>query len=105
MKRQVWAHVALALVGLAAVVWSLTWGANPTIVCRDVVMTPGDVCVNAQGTRQQTYTERFDAAQHARPVIGGVGALVAGFGVVLAANQVKREGSSGRTPRPHPATD
>ena len=103
--RRVWAHAALAIVGAAAVIWALTLGANPTITCGDVVMAPGDVCVNAQGTRQQTYAERVDAAQQARPVIVGVGLLVAGFGAVLGVAELRRAGSSGRTRPGHPPAE
>lgn len=95
--RRLWAHVAMVVVGVLAVLWALTLGAHPTITCRDHVMQPGDVCVNAQGTRQQTYEERWDAAMDARPVVGGVGVLLAGFGAALAASEVRRGGSSGRT--------
>ncbi len=96
-------HLALALVGLAAVIWALTLGADPTIRCREVVMHPGDTCANAQGTRVQTYQERFDAAQQARPVVGGVGVLVGGFGAALAVAEFRRGGSSGRTRPDRPA--
>ncbi|WP_300079663.1 hypothetical protein [Propioniciclava sp.] len=81
MRRS--AHAALVLAGILAVVWALTWGAHPTITCRDVVMGPGDTCANAAGTRTQTYEERLDAAQQARPVVGIVGVLVAGFATAL----------------------
>lgn len=103
MTRRWWAHVALAAVGAIVVVWVLTVGANPTISCREVVMHPGDTCSNAEGTRVQTYQERYDAAQQARPVIGGVGALVAAFGAGLAVAEVRRAGSSGRTRPDRPA--
>lgn len=78
-----WAHAGLAAAGLAAVVWAVLLSANPTIWCRDQVMQPGAVCINAQGTKAQTYQERYDAAQWARPVVGVVGLIVAGFGVAL----------------------
>ncbi len=103
--RRWWAHVALAVVGAAALVWALTLGANPTITCRDVVMGPGDTCANAEGTRTQTYEERYVAAQQARPVVGGVGALVGAFGVALAVAEVRRAGSSGRTRPGHPPAE
>ncbi len=83
------AQFILALVGLAAVVWALTVSAHPTILCRDVVMTPGSVCPNAEGTRTQTFEERFAASQQARPVVGGVGALLAGFGATLAVHSAR----------------
>lgn len=78
-----WAHLALAAAGLAAVVWALLLSANPTIWCRDQVMHPGQVCRNAEGTKVQTYEERWSAEQWARPVVGVVGATVTGFGLVL----------------------
>lgn len=77
-------HVALAVVGVAAIVWALVWSATPTITCRGVVMQPGEVCANATGTRTQTYEERFAAAQQARPVIGGLGGVILVFGAGLA---------------------
>lgn len=101
--RRLGAHIALVVVGVAALIWALTLGGDPTIRCREVVMHPGDTCSNAQGTRVQTYQERFDAAQQARPVIGGVGVLVGGFGAALAAAEVRRAGSSGRTRPGRPA--
>ena len=78
-----WAHLALAAAGLAAVLWAVVLGANPTIWCREQVMHAGQVCTNAQGTKVQTYEERYAAAQWARPVVGVVGAVVAGFGLML----------------------
>ncbi|MCW3156829.1 hypothetical protein [Micropruina sonneratiae] len=78
-----WAHLALAAVGVAAVLWALVLGAHPTIWCRDQVMQPGQTCSNAQGTKVQTYEERFSAAQWARPVVGGVGLAVTGFALAL----------------------
>lgn len=95
--RRLWAHVALALVGLLAAGWALTLSAQPTIMCRDDVMAPGDVCSNAEGTRVQTYEERWQAAQSARPVVGGVGAAVAVFGSALAAAELAGAGRRGRS--------
>lgn len=92
--RRIWVHVVLVLVGLAAVVWALTLGADPVIVCRDAVMRPGDVCANAVGTRTQTYEERWRTAQQARPVVGGVGLVAAGFGAVLAWGELRRRDAS-----------
>ncbi len=96
MRRKVVAHVALVLIGLAALVWALTAG-EPQIRCRDQAMAPGDVCVNAQGTKQQTYAERVAAHHHARPVVAGVGILVAAFGGALAFVEVRGAGSSDRS--------
>jgi len=66
------------------VVWAVTWAANPVLMCRDAVMGPGDVCANADGTATQTYEQRYATWQSARPVVGAVGGLVAGFGLTLA---------------------
>ena len=78
-----WTHLALATAGVVAVLWAVVLSANPTIWCREQVMQPGQVCANAQGTKIQTYEERVNAAQSARPVIGVVGVVVAGFGLLL----------------------
>ena len=83
MRRRLVLHAVLTLLGLLGVVWALTLGANPTITCREVVMRPGEVCANADGSRTQSYQERWDAAQGARPVVAGVGLSVAVFGVAL----------------------
>jgi len=82
-RRRGWVHLALTAAGLAAVLWAVLLGADPTIWCRDQVMHPGDVCSNAQGTKVQTYEERYSTAQWARPVVGVVGMAVAGFGLAL----------------------
>lgn len=84
------AHVALVVAGLAVVLWALTLAAHPAITCRDAVMGPGDVCVDASGRRVQTYEERWAAAQAARPVVAGAGLAVAGFGTVLALQERRR---------------
>ena len=90
MTARFWGHVALAMVGAAAVLWALTLGASPAIECRGLPMGQGDVCSNAAGTKVQTYEERLVAAQAARPVVGGVGAVVAAFGVGLAVAERRR---------------
>lgn len=89
-------HSALTVLGVLAVVWSLTLAASPTIMCREVVMKPGDVCANAEGTRTQTYEERFDAAQNARPVVGVLGGVMAGFGLWLAVSERRRQSASAK---------
>lgn len=89
MKRLV-AHAAVLVVGLFALAWVFTLGAHPQIACRGVVMGPGDVCVNADGGREQTYEERLAAAQNARPVVGVVGAGVAAFGLALMLHERRR---------------
>lgn len=77
--RSRWAQIVLGAVGLVAVFWAVVLAADPVIVCRDTVMRPGQVCANADGTRTQTYAERYAAAQGARPVIGVLGVAVIGF--------------------------
>lgn len=93
--RRAAAHLALALVGLAAVLWAVTLAATPTLMCRDVVLQPGDTCPNADGTQVQTYEQRLATWQAARPVVAGVGLLVAGFGAVLLAQDAKASRSGG----------
>lgn len=95
--RRLLPHLAVTVVGVGALIWALTLGANPVIMCRDAVMRPGDVCFHARSARQQTYQERYEATQQARPVIGAVGFLVGAFGVALTVAEVNRAGSSGRT--------
>ncbi len=91
MTKKFWAHVALAAVGLVALVWSLTLAAHPTVMCRGVEMHPGEVCVKADNTgRVQTYEDRVEAAQQSRPVVGAVGAAVAGFGGWLAYAEARK---------------
>ncbi|WP_052462632.1 hypothetical protein [Nigerium massiliense] len=88
-----WAHVAFALVGLAAVLWALTLAAHPSIRCRGVEMGPGDVCAKAdQPDRTQSYEQRLATIESARPVVGGAGAVAAGFGLWLASTEWKRSG-------------
>lgn len=94
MKRQL-AHAALAVAGLLAVVWVFTWGAAPQISCRGAVMGPGDVCTSADGEREQTYEQRYAAAQDARPVIGVVGTGVAAFGCALIVLERRRSSGAG----------
>ncbi|MCW5951607.1 MAG: hypothetical protein KIT69_05080 [Propionibacteriaceae bacterium] len=83
MNRRRWAHLLLALVGLVAIGWAVIWGANPTVTCRDRVMQPGEVCTHAGDEKTQTYEERLEAAQGARPVMGVVGVLMVGFAAYL----------------------
>lgn len=84
------AHLVLAAAGLAAVLWAVLLAGSQPIWCRDQVMHPGDLCHNAQGTKIQTYDERYNAAQWARPVVGVVGAVVTGFAVLLYRGSVRR---------------
>lgn len=84
MSRRIWAHVALALVGVAVVIWAVATGLNPRIDCRGVPMAPGDICHNAEGTKVQTYDERLAALRHSTPVMVGTGAVIAAFGGGLA---------------------
>jgi len=90
LSRRFWAHVALAVVGVAVVVWALLTWFNPTIECRGVRMAPGDVCHNAEGTKVQTYDDRLDALRLSTPVMVGTGVVVAGFGAALAVADWRR---------------
>ena len=90
MSRRFWAHVALAVVGVAVVVWALLTWFNPTIECRGVRMGPGDGCHNAEGTKVQTYDDRLDALRLPTPVMVGTGVVVAGFGAALAVADRRR---------------
>lgn len=90
MSRRLWAHIALAVVGVAVVVWALATGLSPRIECRGVPMAPGDVCHNAEGTKVQTYDERLEALQHSTPVMVGTGLVIAAFGVGLALAERRR---------------
>ena len=90
MSRRFWAHVALAVVGVAVVVWALLTWFNPTIECRGVRMGPGAGCHNAEGTKVQTYDDRLDALRLSTPVMVGTGVVVAGFGAALAVADRRR---------------
>jgi len=86
------AHAALILVGLLIFLYPLTVGATPDISCRGVQMHPGDSCAKAQNGGIQTYEQRARTARQARPVILGVGLLVAAFGSVLLVSDVRAGG-------------
>ncbi len=95
------AHVVLLLVGLVAVGYAFTLGGTGEIRCRDAVMTPGSVCVKADGSEGQSYEQRLATRRSARPVVAGVGVLVAGFGAALLVADLRR-----RTPgRPSAVED
>lgn len=89
------AHLAVIIAGLIIVAYPFTLGASPAVTCRGEVMSAGDTCAKADGSEQQTYDERAEAISNAKPVIIGVGIVVAGFGVVLLAGEVRR-GRRGR---------
>ncbi len=88
MSWRRWAHLVLALVGVAMVVYGGVAVADPHVTCRGVEMRPGDVChKNEFGTlgseQVQTYEERLHAARLSQPVVIGMGVVVAAFGFVL----------------------
>lgn len=89
------AHLVLLLAGLAALVYALTLGGSPEIRCRGVAMTPGSVCVKADGSEGQTYEQRLATRQSAQPVVGGLGVLVAGFGAALLVADLRRRPTAG----------
>lgn len=89
-------NAALLVVGLAAVLWPLTIGANPSVQCRGVEMRPGDVCTKSEidGSNQgktQTYDQRLATANQAKPVIIGVGAVVMVFAGGLLIAELRRK--------------
>ena len=88
------AHVVLLLAGLAALVYALTLGGSPDLRCHDQVMRPGSVCVKADGSAGQTYEERLATRRSARPVVAGLGVLVAGFGAALLVADLRRTRAS-----------
>jgi hypothetical protein len=91
------AHALLILAGLLIVAYPLTIGATPPIRCRGVAMGPGDTCSKASSAGVQTYEQRARTARQAKPVIVGVGLLVAAFGTALLVAEVRRPRS---TPSP-----
>jgi len=84
------AHAVLLLVGLVAIGYALTLGGTAELRCRDAVMTPGSVCVKADGSQGQSYEQRLATRRSARPVVAGVGVLVAGFGAALLVADLRR---------------
>ncbi len=82
-----WAHVLVIGVGLTALGWAVFAG-EPSITCRGEEMSPGSVCAHSaigggQDGGVQTYDQRRAAAVAARPIVGGVGLLLAAFGAVV----------------------
>ena len=92
------AHVVLVLVGLAALAYALTLGGSPEVRCHDAVMTPGSVCLKADGSEGQTYEQRIATRRSAQPVVAGLGVLVAVFGVALLVADVRRRPGSPDVP-------
>ncbi len=89
MNRPGWrqlAHLALAAAGVAAVLWAVVLGANPTIWCREQVMHAGQVCANAQGTKVQTYDDRLDTLR----AVSRAGISVCSSGMPVAAGPLWR---------------
>lgn len=84
------AHVLLVVAGLVAVVYGLTLAGSAALTCRGEPMTPGSVCVKADGSEGQTYEQRLATRRSATPVVVGVGVLVAGFGTALLVADVRR---------------
>ncbi len=90
------AHLVLLLAGLAAVAYAVTLGGSPDLRCHDAVMTPGSVCLKADGSEGQTYEQRIATRRAAQPVVAGVGVLVVVFGAGLLVSDLRR--------RPTPAS-
>ncbi len=89
------AHLVLLVAGLVAVAYAVTLGGSPQIRCRGEVMTPGSVCVKADGSQGQTYEQRLATRRSAQPVVAGVGLVVAGFGGALLVADLRRRRPDG----------
>jgi len=89
-RRAVLAHAVVVLLGLLVLLYPFTLGASPAVMCRGTTMQPGDVCAKAGDTGSQSYEQRAAAVQNARPVVAVGGLLLAGFGVVLLAGELRR---------------
>ena len=76
-------HLLVVLAGLALLAYAVTFGSSTALTCRGVPMRPGSVCQKADGSQGQTYEQRLATRRAARPVVVGMGLLVAGFGTVL----------------------
>lgn len=85
------AHLLLAVAGLLIAIYPFTFGADPTPSCRGVALHPGETCTKADGSAEQSYEQRQEAARNATPVIIGVGLLVAVFGVALLVGDVCKD--------------
>ncbi|MDN5563253.1 hypothetical protein EDD41_2822 [Luteococcus japonicus] len=100
MSRRAWAHVLLALAGLALALFGAWSATHPDVTCRGVQMHPGDVChkndFGAMGTDEvQTYEQRMHAARLSQPVLIVAGLVVAGFGTALAVADRRRTAAAG----------
>ena len=84
------AHLVLLLAGLAVVLYAVTLGGSPALRCHDAVMTPGSVCMKADGSAGQTYEQRIATRRSAQPVVAGVGVLVLAFGAGLLVADLRR---------------
>ncbi|MDO5533609.1 MAG: hypothetical protein Q4F65_03020 [Propionibacteriaceae bacterium] len=93
MSRRAWLHLALAIAGVAVVIWAVVNAVSPSISCRGVPMGPGDTCRNAEGTKVQTYEDRLEAVTFSTPVMIGTGVVVAGFGAALFVAERRRTAS------------
>lgn len=91
------AQAAVLLVGLLVACYPFTLGAQAEVSCRGVPMQPGDVCRKAGSDAVQTYEQRIRARHAARPVIVGVGVLVAAFGATLTVAEVRRRAQTSNT--------
>lgn len=95
------AHLLLVVAGLLAIAYPFTLGAATTPTCRGAVMTPGSLCLKADGSQGQTYEQRQATRRSARPVIVGVGVLVSVFGVTLLVSDRRRRPSAPGSPVEH----
>lgn len=88
------AHAVVTLVGLLILLYPFTLGAHPAITCRGVEIRAGQSCAKADHSGVRTYEQSRRAADQAKPVVVGVGLLVAAFGAVLLAGDRSRRGSA-----------
>ena len=88
-RRSRLAHLVMILVGLVILAYPFTLGTAP-LSCRGTTMRPGDVCLKADGSMQQSYEQRLATRRQAVPVIVVVGVAVVAFGTSLLVTDVRR---------------
>jgi hypothetical protein len=91
VSRRRLAHLLLAVAGLLVAIYPFTLGADPSVTCRGVELSPGEACPKADGSSAQSYEARSTDARNAAPVIVGMGLLVAVFGAGLFIADVRRD--------------
>ncbi|MDA8440012.1 MAG: hypothetical protein M0Z51_14285 [Propionibacterium sp.] len=102
------AHLLIAVIGIAVMIWGAIALTHPSITCRGVDMHPGDVCATSSFSqvgagKVQTYEQRLSDARFSQPFVVAIGGVMVGFGVMLLVQDVRRGGispsaASGRRP-------